>query len=123
MTEGRSRPLIKIVGFTLLFAAIFIVGMGLRTRNTHPYLAINTVTFFYERANYLHEHGHTYRKTDDLTSAGRVVEEDYPPFLAYAAVASYRVASLFYQVDFATAIAYFPVVCYIIIFLFGSYIT
>src|SRR3989338_5347215 len=122
MTEGRSRPLIKIVGFTLLFAAIFIVGMGLRTRDMHPYLAINTVTFFYERANYLHEHG-AYRKTDDLTSAGRVVEEDYPPLLAYAAVASYRVASSFYRFDFATAIAYFPVLCYLLIFLVGSYMT
>ena len=114
---NKLKPII----FILLLAVIFMIGINLRTRYTHRYMVINTVSFFYKRALYLSEKS-SYLKEDRLGLAGQIDKEDYPPFLAYFAVASYNLTKWMHRLNFSDYIARLPLLLYCLIFLSGFHL-
>ncbi len=117
----RHKVSLQMVVFVLIAASILMIGLDLRVRYAHNHMTINTVSFFYKRALHLYENG-TYLKEDALSLAPQIDKEDYPPFLAYFAVTSYRLTAWLHGLSFNNFISYLPLLLYCLIFFLGFYI-
>src|SRR3989338_6494991 len=112
----KTKKYYNILKVCILLLFLFL-GVYLRVKVPYDTLTLNTVAFYFSRAEYLENNGE-YLKEDSKTLALYNYKENYPPLPAYIAVPIFKIIKPF-GMDFKKFLAYFPVLVYIVTFFVG----